>query len=86
MGDALGVFPENPACVVDEIIAALPFKAGDVPTSTGEEVPLREALLRHYDIGNINKTVITKWQKRSGSPFLRSLVEADDKQAWEDFC
>jgi sulfite reductase (NADPH) flavoprotein alpha-component len=86
VGDALGVFPENPACVVDEIIAALPFKAGDVPTSTGEEVPLREALLRHYDIGNINKTVITKWQKRSGSPYLRALVDADDKQAWEDFC
>lgn len=86
VGDALGVFPENPANVVDEIIAALPFKAGDVPTSTGEEVSLREALIRHYDIGNINKSIITKWQKRSGSPFLRSLVEADDKKAWEDFC
>lgn len=86
VGDALGVFPENPAGVVDEIIAALPFKAGDVPTSTGEEVPLREALLRHYDIGNINKTIIGKWQKRSGSPYLRALVAADDKQAWEDFC
>jgi sulfite reductase (NADPH) flavoprotein alpha-component len=86
VGDALGVFPENPACVVDEIIAALPFKAGDVPTPTGEEVPLREALIHHYDIGTINKSVIGKWQKRSGSPFLRSLVEADDKAAYEDFC
>lgn len=86
VGDALGVFPENPACVVDEIIAALPFKAGDVPTSTGEEVSLREALIKHYDIGTINKSLIGKWQKRSGSPFLRSLVEADDKKAYEDFC
>ena len=86
VGDALGVYPENPAGVVDEIIAALPFRAGEVPTSTGEEVSLREALIRHYDIGNINKALIGKWQKRSGSPFLRSLVEADDKQAWEDFC
>ena len=86
VGDALGVLPENPASVVDEIIAALPFKAGDVPTPTGEEVSLREALIRHYDIGSINKSIITKWQKRSGSPLLRSLVEADDKKAWEDFC
>jgi sulfite reductase (NADPH) flavoprotein alpha-component len=86
VGDALGVFPENPADVVDEIIAALPFKAGDVPTPTGEEVSLREALISHYDIGTINKSLITKWQKRSGSPLLRSLVEADDKKAWEDFC
>jgi sulfite reductase (NADPH) flavoprotein alpha-component len=86
VGDALGVYPENPESVVDEIIAALPFKAGDVPTSTGEEVSLREALIRHYDIGTINKALIEKWQKRSGSPYLRSLVAADDKKEWEKFC
>ncbi len=86
VGDALGVYPENPESVVDEIIAALPFRAGDVPTSTGEEVPLREALIKHYDIGNINKSLIQKWQERSGSPYLRSLVEADERQGWEDFC
>ena len=86
VGDALGVYPENPESVVDEIIAALPFKAGDVPTLTGEEVSLREALIRHYDIGTINKALIEKWQKRSGSPYLRSLVEADDKKEWEKFC
>jgi sulfite reductase (NADPH) flavoprotein alpha-component len=86
VGDALGVYPENPESVVDEIIAALPFRAGDVPTTTGEEVSLREALIRHYDIGTINKALIEKWQKRSGSPYLRSLVEADDKQEWEKFC
>ncbi len=86
VGDALGVYPENPESVVDEIIAGLPFKAGDVPTSTGEEVTLRDALIRHYDIGNINKSLIEKWQKRSGSPYLRALVEADDRQAWDDFC
>lgn len=86
VGDALGVYPENPKSVVDEIIAALPFRAGDVPTTTGEEVSLREALIRHYDIGTINKALIEKWQKRSGSPYLRSLVNADDKREWEKFC
>lgn len=86
VGDALGVYPENPASIVDEIIAALPFKAGMVPTSTGEEVSLRDALIHHYDIGTINKALIEKWQKRSGSPYLRSLVSADDKKEWEKFC
>ncbi|MFT3990328.1 MAG: sulfite reductase subunit alpha [Luteolibacter sp.] len=85
-GDALGVYPVNPASVVDEIIANLPFKAGIVPLPDGGEVPLREALLHHFDIGTINKSLIQKWQARSGSPFLRSLVEADDKKAWDDFC
>jgi len=85
-GDALGVYPVNPASVVDEIIANLPFKAGTVPLPDGGEAPLREALLKHYDIGTINKSLIQKWQSRSGSPFLRSLVAADDKKAWDDFC
>jgi len=86
VGDALGVYPTNIPEVVDELIAALPFRAGPVPTPDGHEVPLREALIHHYDIGTINKSVIQKWQQRSGSPFLRSLVEADDKKAFDDFC
>ena len=86
VGDALGVYPLNPAAVVDEIISNLPFKAGNVPTPDGSEVPLREALIHHYDIGSLNKSIIQKWQAKSGSPFLRSLVAADDKKAWDDFC
>ncbi len=86
VGDALGVYPLNPADVVDEIIANLPFKAGNVPTPDGGETSLREALIHHYDIGSLNKSIIQKWQAKSGSPFLRSLVAADDKKAWDDFC
>lgn len=86
VGDALGVYPLNPEMVVDEIIANLPFKAGTVPAPDGGEVSLREALIRYYDIGSLNKSIIQKWQARSGSPFLRSLVAADDKKAYDDFC
>ena len=86
VGDALGVYPVNPPHVVDEIIANLPFKAGTVPSPDGREIPLREALLRCYDIGSLNKSIIQKWQAKSGSPFLRSLVAADDKKAYDDFC
>ena len=86
VGDALGVYPLNPPDVVDEIIANLPFKADVVPAPDGNEVSLREALLNYYDIGSLNKSVIQKWQAKSGSPFLRSLVAADDKKAYDDFC
>ncbi|RYD39415.1 MAG: sulfite reductase subunit alpha, partial [Verrucomicrobiaceae bacterium] len=87
VGDALGVYPLNPPEVVDEIISNLPFKAGSVPAPDGgEEVSLREALIRYYDIGSINKSIIQKWQAKSGSPFLLSLVQADDKKAYDDFC
>jgi sulfite reductase (NADPH) flavoprotein alpha-component len=86
VGDALGVYPVNRADTVDEIIANLPFKPDDVPGPDGRDIPLREALLHRYDIGALNKPLVLKWQARSGSPFLRSLVEADDKAAWNDFC
>lgn len=86
VGDALGVYPLNPPEVVDELIANLPFKAGTAPAPDGSEVSLREALIEHYDIGSLNKSIIQKWQAKSGSPFLRSLVAADNKQAYDDFC
>ncbi|MDX1679781.1 MAG: assimilatory sulfite reductase (NADPH) flavoprotein subunit [Akkermansiaceae bacterium] len=86
VGDALAVFPVNDPAVVDEIIKNLPFRPDEVPGRDGKDIPLREALMAHYDIGALNKGLIKKWQPRSGSPFLRSLVEADDKQAWQDFC
>jgi sulfite reductase (NADPH) flavoprotein alpha-component len=87
VGDALGVFPCNPPEVVDEILANLPFRtAVGVPLPDGGESSLRDALISSYDIGTLNKSLIQKWQARSGSPFLRSLVQADDKRAWDDFC
>jgi sulfite reductase (NADPH) flavoprotein alpha-component len=86
VGDALGVYPTNSPSVVDEIIANLPFKADSVPAPDGTEVSLRDALIHHFDIGSLNKSIIQKWQAKSGSPFLRSLVAADDKKAYDDFC
>lgn len=86
VGDALGVYPLNPPEVVDAIIANLPFKPGTVPAPAGGEVPLRDALIHHYDIGSLNKSLIQKWQAKSGSPFLRSLVAADNKMTYDNFC
>ncbi len=86
VGDALGVYPQNPANVVEEIIANLPFAAAAVTAPDGGEISLYEALLRHYDIGTLNKSLLQKWQAKSESAVLRELVTADDKQAYEDFC
>lgn len=86
VGDALGVYPLNPAEIVDEILNNLPFKPSDVPGRDGVEIPLREALIGHYDIGALNKALVQKWAARSGSPFLRSLTAADTKDAWDEFC
>ncbi len=86
VGDALGVFPRNEEQLVDELLSHLPFNTKtDVNSPDGEEIPLREALIRHYDIRTLSNNLIEKWQANSGSPFLRSLVQANDKQAYQDF-
>jgi len=86
-GDALGVCPHNPAEAVDELLPLLPFNTKDeVPLPGGGEAPLREALITSYDIRSLNKNLLEAWSERSGSPFLRALVEGDKREEIEDFC
>ncbi|MGJ8677337.1 MAG: sulfite reductase subunit alpha [Akkermansiaceae bacterium] len=85
-GDALGVYPVNPAEVVDQIIKSLPFNTNeDVPLPDGGEGSLRDALMYHYDIRKLTRGLVLDWQQRSGSPMLRSVCLAEDKQALDDF-
>jgi len=86
-GDALGVVPLNPESVVDEILAGLPFNTSrPVSLPGGGEGSLRDALISTYDIRSLNLKLLTAWQERSGSPYLRSVIEADDKAVIDDFC
>lgn len=87
VGDALGVYPRNDEAIVDEILSNVNYKpTEEVPLPGGGESTLRDALINSYDIRNLNKKFIQNWQKRSGSPYLRALVEGDDKAAFDDFC
>lgn len=86
VGDALGVAPRNEEKLVDELLSHLPFQTKvNVAAHDGSEISLREALISLYDIRTLNNNLIEKWQARSGSPFLRSLVQANDKKAYQDF-
>lgn len=86
VGDALGVMPLNPESVVDEILESLSFNTKEeVPLPGGGEASLRDALIGSYDIRSLNKKLLTAWQERSGAPYLRALIEADDKKALDDF-
>lgn len=53
-GDAVGVYPTNWPVLVQEIIETLGYTGEEiVPTPSGENVPLREALYRYYEINSI---------------------------------
>jgi sulfite reductase (NADPH) flavoprotein alpha-component len=85
-GDALAVYPMNPPEVVDEMLKLLPFDATEgVPHPDGGIVPLREALIRHYDIRKLNKAFLGKWMERTDSPLFRAVVESDDRAVINEF-
>ncbi|NIP97229.1 MAG: sulfite reductase subunit alpha [Akkermansiaceae bacterium] len=87
VGDALGVFPRNCEELVDEVLANLPFNVKEeVPLPDGGEAPLREALIHNYDLRSLTPKFLQNWQERSGSPYLRSVVESGDRKVMNDFC
>ena len=53
VGDALGVFVQNCPEIVDAVIAAHAFDPqADVPLPDGGSAPLRQALIKHYEVRN----------------------------------
>ena len=85
-GDALAVYPMNPPKLVDEILKLLPFDATEgVPHPDGGIVPLREALIKFYDIRKLTKAWLTKWQKRSSSALLEAVIKSDDRAVINEF-
>ncbi|MDE0826700.1 MAG: sulfite reductase subunit alpha [Akkermansiaceae bacterium] len=86
VGDALGVVPQNPSEVVDELIAALSFDAAaEVSLPDGGKGTLREALISSYDIRNLASKFLAAWSDRSESVELKALVEAGEKEAMTNF-
>jgi sulfite reductase (NADPH) flavoprotein alpha-component len=78
VGDALGVMPTNCQELVEEILAALACSGDEaVLGREGQEVPLREALLRHYEITRIPKPILEAVAQRSNDPDLKKLTAPD---------
>ncbi len=75
-GDSLGVHPENDPALVEEILAALAASGEEtVPGNEGTSVPLRQALLRHYQITQPSKQFLEAIAARSeGASVLRELL------------
>lgn len=80
-GDSLGIYPENDSRLVDELIEAMGWKANElVPVKNSEDRPLRDALLRQYEITVLTKPLLEQAaQLRSGNG-LKELLEAGREQ------
>ena len=79
-GDALGVWPTNCPKLVDDMLSALKLPAATAISVKGYgELPLAEALLRHFEITRISPELLQFVRERSGSETLAALMVDERK-------
>ncbi|QJD83837.1 assimilatory sulfite reductase (NADPH) flavoprotein subunit [Cohnella herbarum] len=81
-GDCLGIYPENHPDLVNQLIATMGWTPEEpIPVNkNGDLLPLREALLRHFEITVLTKPLLEQAAKLSSSAKLRELVEPEREQ------
>jgi sulfite reductase (NADPH) flavoprotein alpha-component len=72
-GDVLGVVPSNCPHLVGEILTALNLSGEEGVSCGGSDVPLREALQKHYEITRISPQFLAAMAQRSGDQKLTAL-------------
>ena len=82
-GDALAVIPRNCPCLVDALIEALGLNATECVCIADASCSLRDALINNFDICNIKKGLLTKWNRFANSTKLEAMIA--DKVALKDY-
>jgi sulfite reductase (NADPH) flavoprotein alpha-component len=86
-GDALGIYPENQPQLVEELIETAGWRA-DEPVPAGKdggELPLGEALSRHYEITLLTRPLLQQVAELTGSPKLKELTAPGQEQALREY-
>ena len=87
-GDALGVWHENPAPVVDEVLQSLGFDGAEGVELDGQAKPLREWLTCSREITRLTRPFLAQQVERSGDPALAAVLqpghEAELRRTFKD--
>ena len=75
-GDSLGIYPHNDPRLVDEVIGEMRWNPEEPVPAGKQELPLREALLRHYEITLLSKQLLKQTSVFSQDG-LQDLVQSD---------
>jgi sulfite reductase (NADPH) flavoprotein alpha-component len=75
-GDSLGIYAHNDPRLVDEVIGQMRWNPEDPVPAGKQELPLREALHRHYEITLLSKQLLKQTSVFSEDG-LKDLVQAD---------
>ncbi|GGA47804.1 assimilatory sulfite reductase (NADPH) flavoprotein subunit [Paenibacillus physcomitrellae] len=86
-GDSLGIYPENHPQLVDDLIEAMGWNPEETVAldKKGQTGPLREALLRHYEITVLTKPLLEQASKLVPDSTLKELLAAGHKQELRDY-
>jgi sulfite reductase (NADPH) flavoprotein alpha-component len=82
-GDALGVWYENSAELVDAILAKVGLSGIESIDVDGESLSLRNALISKYEVTNANPQLVSLYAELSGSKKLEKLSQ--DKNKLRDY-
>jgi len=83
-GDSLGIYPHNDPRLVDEVIGAMSWNSDDVVPAGKQELPLREALIRHYEITLLSKQLL-KQAAAFSRDGLQDMVQADANEKLKSY-
>ena len=79
-GDALGVWHENPAAVVDGVLAAIGASGDEPATVEGERRKLREWLSQGREITRLTRPFLVQHAQRSGNDELAGMLTAGHEE------
>ncbi|MWV42996.1 assimilatory sulfite reductase (NADPH) flavoprotein subunit [Paenibacillus sp. HJL G12] len=81
-GDSLGIYPENHPDLVDDLIQTMGWNPQESITISkhGDQLALREALLRHYEISVLTKPLIAQVAELSDNQQLKELLASGHEQ------
>jgi sulfite reductase (NADPH) flavoprotein alpha-component len=76
-GDALGIWLDNPAALIDATLAATGLDPAETVTLDGTSRPLREWLCRHRELTRVARALIERLAALSGDDTLAALLKPD---------
>jgi sulfite reductase (NADPH) flavoprotein alpha-component len=73
-GDSLGIYPHNDPELVEDVLRQMEWNPDELVTAGKQEVPLREALTKHYEITLLSKQLL-KQTSAFSTDGLQDLVQ-----------
>ncbi|MFD0674949.1 assimilatory sulfite reductase (NADPH) flavoprotein subunit [Cohnella sp. GCM10027633] len=86
-GDSLGIIPQNDPALVDALIDEMNWRADELVTvsKSGEQRPLRDALIGHYEISTLTKPLLSAIEQLTSNADLCDLLAPGGEQELKEY-